>query len=122
MNARASELGVLLLILLLTGAASWWLLLRGVTETDPSSLDALATSLGGWNAIDIEMDQAVADMLGADHNVQRAYHHPLGYTVFVYIGYYGSARGGVPEHTPGVCYPAQGWTIVSSREQNVGGA
>lgn len=105
----------------MTGAASWWLLLRNVPETDPSSLDALATTLGGWQAIDIEMDQAVADVLGADPNVQRAYHHPLGYTVFVYVGYYGSQRGGVPEHTPSVCYPAQGWKIVESREQTVGG-
>jgi len=121
MNGRAGELGLLFLVLLLTGATSWWLLLRSVPEADSGSLDALATNLGGWQAIDIEMDQAVADMLGADHNVQRAYHHPLGYTVFVYIGYYGSERGGVPEHTPGVCYPAQGWTVVASRGQNVGG-
>ena len=39
------------------------------------------------------MDQAVTDMLNADHNVQRAYHHPLGDTIFVYIGYYGAEGG-----------------------------
>ena len=121
MNPRAGELGVLLAVLLLTGAAAWWLLLRPVPETNPHALDALPSTLDGWQAVDIEIDQAVTEMLNADHNVQRAYHHPLGYTVFVYIGYYGAARGGVPEHTPDVCYPSQGWKIVESQGQIVGG-
>ncbi len=121
MKPRAGELCLLLALLLMVGATSWWLLLRPATESDPSALDELATTLDGWQAIEIEMDQDVAKMLNADHNVQRAYHHALGYTVFVYIGYYGASRGGVPEHTPDVCYPSQGWEIVESREQRVGG-
>jgi EpsI family protein len=60
-------------------------------------------------------------MLFADHNVQRAYYHPLGYTIYVYLGDYGSHRGGTPEHTPDVCYPSQGWEIVESSKRRVGG-
>ena len=60
-------------------------------------------------------------MLAADHNVQRAYLHPLGYQIFVYVGYYGTERGGTPEHTPDICYPAQGWQIVESMIQRAGG-
>ena len=76
MNARSGELAILLGVLLLTGAASWWLLLRNVPESDPTTLDALDSTLGGWQAVDLEIDQDVAEMLNADHNVQRAYHHP----------------------------------------------
>jgi EpsI family protein len=32
------------------------------------------------------------------------------------VGYYGTARGGRPEHTPWACYPAAGWTIESAEE------
>ena len=120
-SPRVGELSLLLAVLLIAGAAAWWLSLRTVSQSNPESLDDLASALGPWQAVDIEMDQSVADMLNADHNVQRAYTHPLGYTVFVYVGYYGAERGGVPEHTPDVCYPSQGWRIVDSNERRVGG-
>jgi EpsI family protein len=55
-------------------------------------------------------------MLRADFNLQRAYRHSLGDFVWLYVGYYGTARGGRPEHTPWVCYPAAGWGIETSRE------
>jgi EpsI family protein len=32
----------------------------------------------------------------------------------MYVGYYGTRRGGRPEHTPDVCYPSAGWRIESS--------
>ena len=108
-------------LLLVAGAAAWWLSFRTFSEGDPTSLDALPFSLGGWQATSIEMDQSVADMLNADHNVQRAYQHRLGYTTFVYIGYYGTGRGGTPEHTPDVCYPSQGWAITEDTKHRVGG-
>ena len=120
MNRRI-ELGVALALMLLTGAASWWLLLRPVVAHDAAVFDALPSELNGWRSVDIEIDQAVSDMLAADHNVQRAYRHPLGYQIFVYVGYYGTVRGGTPEHTPDICYPAQGWEIVESTIRRAGG-
>ena len=120
MNRRV-ELGVAIGLMLLTGIASWWLLLRPAIEHDAAVFDALPTEFNGWRSVDLEIDQAVSDMLAADHNVQRAYLHPLGYQIFVYVGYYGTERGGTPEHTPDICYPAQGWQIVESMIQRAGG-
>jgi EpsI family protein len=60
------------------------------------------------------MDVGVVEMLDADFHVQRAYTHPLGDLVWLYVGYYGTERGGRPEHTPWMCYPSNGWTIVRS--------
>lgn len=113
---------LVLAMLLLTGLVSWWLLLRPATDHDPLSLDALPAELNGWHSVEIEMDQGVSEMLAADHNVQRAYLHPHGFQIFVYVGYYGTSRGGTPEHTPDVCYPAQGWSILDSRLRRIGGA
>lgn len=121
MNREGPPLFGLLGVLLLTGAMAWWLSLRPDLALDVSVLAGLPTTLNGWSAIDLEIDQDIADMLRADANVQRVYEHPLGYWVYVYVGYYGTARGGAPEHTPDICYPAQGWKIVGRSEIEVGG-
>jgi EpsI family protein len=120
--SKNAEGVALVVILLLAGLASWWLMLRPITEYDATRFDRLPSALRGWHAVDVEMDESVSEMLAADHNVQRAYHHDQGYVVYVYVGYYGTARGGTPEHTPDVCYPAQGWEIIEAMERRIGGA
>ncbi|MEM9176210.1 MAG: exosortase C-terminal domain/associated protein EpsI [Myxococcota bacterium] len=122
MLTRRSESLVLVFVLVLAGGLSWWLTLRPVLESDPTRFEGLPASLNGWRSVDIAMDESVSEMLAADHNVQRAYIHPQRYVVFVYLGYYGTRRGGTPEHTPDVCYPAQGWSIVEATDRPVGGA
>lgn len=61
-------------------------------------------------------------MLRADYNVQRFYRHPLGDHAWLYVGYYGTDRGGRPEHTPAACYRAHGWRIEATRRLAVPGA
>jgi Protein of unknown function (DUF3485) len=90
-NDRFQAIGFLSL-LVLTGIAAWWLSLRPLPASDGATLRGLPAELAGWKAVDIPMEQDVADMLRADANVQRAYIHPLGYVVYVYVGYYGTAR------------------------------
>ncbi len=121
MNRDGLPLLALLGVLLLSGATAWWLSLRPENRLDASVVAELPTSLNGWTAIDVEIDQDVADMLQADANLQRVYQHPHGDWVYVYIGYYGTERGGAPEHTPEVCYPAQGWTVVRQERIRLGG-
>ncbi|MCA9501691.1 MAG: EpsI family protein [Spirochaetaceae bacterium] len=118
---RTGEALSLLGLLLVAGVAAWWLMLRPVVEPDPARLDALPLRLMDYQAMDIPMDRSVSEMLDADHNVQRAYLHPQGYVVFVYVGYYGTRRGGTPEHTPEVCYPSQGWALAADGARRVGG-
>jgi len=67
------------------------------------------------------MDSGVVAMLDADYNLQRTYVHPVGGVVWFYVGYYGTERGGRPEHTPDWCYPSNGWDILEQRVVNVGG-
>lgn len=120
MRKRSEVIG-LLTLLLITGICAWALSFRPDLAGDVETLRQLPSELAGWRAVDIPMDQDVADMLRADANIQRAYVHTLGYVVFVYVGYYGTARGGTPEHTPEMCYPAQGWKVVQSMSVDLGG-
>lgn len=121
MNSRQRlEAALLLVILLSAGGTAWWLNLQQGNETDPTSLDTLPYNLNGWASVDIEIDQSVSDMLRADHHVQRAYQHRQGYLVYVYVGYYGTERGGAPDHTPEICYPSQGWRVRADEEFQIG--
>jgi EpsI family protein len=120
MRQRIEAIG-LLALLLLTGVTAWWLTQRPGLASDVATLRELPPTVADWRAIDIPIEQDVADMLRADLNVQRAYVHPQGYVVYVYVGYYGTTRGGTPEHTPEMCYPAQGWKILARDSFDVGG-
>src|SRR5690606_31184568 len=88
---------------------------------DLSPLEALPRELGSWTSVDIPLDGEAESILEADYNLQRRYEHPLGEVVWVYVGYYGTQRGGRPEHTPPACFRAHGWTIEDRRVIDAGG-
>lgn len=121
MGQRIEAIAILI-VLLMTGIVAWWLTQRPGLAPDVASLRELPPAVADWRAIDIPIEQGVADMLRADLNVQRAYVHPQGYVVYVYVGYYGTTRGGTPEHTPELCYPAQGWEILERDSVEIAGA
>jgi len=107
----------LLLTAALLGAAAlaWTFQLRPALEVDASALEHLPTELSGWQGHDIPVESGVERMLRADFNLQRAYRREMGDVIWLYLGYYGTERGGRPEHAPQVCYPSAGWTILEDR-------
>jgi EpsI family protein len=111
----------LVIALVAVGAVAWGLTLRPPLVVDPAPLAALPHRLDSWVAEDVPLESAVESMLRADFNIQRLYRHPLGDRIWLYIGYYGTERGGRPEHTPAVCYTAQGWRILERRTLDVAG-
>jgi len=110
---------LLALILVAVGSLGWWLYLRPELRSDLDGLRTLPPELGLWRARDLPMDTAVESMLDADLSVQRVYLHPFGEIVWLYLGYYGTTRGGSPEHLPSTCYQAQGWQITSRRRIDI---
>jgi len=102
-------------VLLGVGALAWSLALRDPLVIDPRPLEAFPREIAGWRAEDVPLESTVESILRADFNLQRVYHHPLGPRIAVYVGYYGTERGGRPEHTPWVCYPSAGWQIDAHR-------
>ena len=109
-------MGTLLVLLLLGGGLVWSVALRPTLEPDVSPLAGLPREFGMWRAVaDIPLEDVAEALLRADFSLQRVYWHPVGGEVALYVGYYGTERGGRPEHTPDVCYPNAGWEIAYSK-------
>jgi EpsI family protein len=104
------------------GALAWGLQLRPALEVDARALAELPLELAGWYGSEIPLESAVERELDAQVNVQRRYRRRTGEIVWLYIGYYGTERGGRPEHTPRGCYTGAGWTIDAARTLDVGGS
>jgi EpsI family protein len=105
-----------LLSMAMVGAMGWWLQLRPALHVDYALLAALPMTLGPWSGESIPVDTKVARILEADFNLQRVYQSlERDEIVWLYIGYYGTQRGGLPEHAPHACYPGHGWKIEQSR-------
>lgn len=102
-------------VLLGVGGLAWGVQLRSALVVNAAPLAALPHELGPWRAVDIPLAETAEAMLRADFNLQRRYVHPLGEQIEVYVGYYGTDRGGRPEHSPWVCYPTSGWEISAVR-------
>jgi len=112
--------GILCALLLAVGGLSWWLALKPALRADGSRLLELPQQIESWSGHKIPLETTVEAELRADTNVQRAYVHPSGGVVWLYIGYYGTARGGRPEHTPRGCYTGAGWSIEEARVLSIG--
>jgi len=101
---------------LLVGAVVWWLQLRPALRVDASRLGALPLEIGSWRGEAVPLEATVERILRADFNLQRSYARgDESEPVWLYVGYYGTERGGRPEHTPAQCYPSAGWQIESER-------
>jgi len=108
------QMAALLLLLAGVGAGAWALELRPTLEVDPAALESLPYEIEERSGYDVPVDATVARILRADFHVQRTYppqREDGGAPVWLYIGYYGTERGGYTPHTPDACYPAAGWQI-----------
>lgn len=106
---------LLLAGLLATGLAAWGLRLTSGLAVDTTPLASVPQEVDGWLGRDVPVEDQVAEMLRADFNVQRSYRHSHGSTIWVYVGYYGTRRGGRAEHTPPMCYRASGYRVAESQ-------
>lgn len=97
------------------GAVAWYFAFFGGHAVRAERLHELPRTLGAWEGQEVPLDQSVESMLRADANLQRVYRHPTGALAWVYVGYYGTDRGGRPEHTPPTCYTAHGWRVGPAR-------
>ncbi len=76
------------------------------------NLDHLPRQILGFEGRDDRFDESVYRVLNADYHVLREYRRGAHPAVWLYIGYYGTARGGRPSHVPQACYTGQGFSIV----------
>jgi EpsI family protein len=113
-RSERMQVGLLAALLVAGGGLVWSARLRPPMVADASPLLELPTEIAAWRALgDLPVTTDVERMLHADFNLRRIYGHPRGGRVELYLGYYGTERGGRPEHTPDACYPSAGWEILA---------
>ena len=115
-------------LLLLTIAAIFGIAGRGMPVVIHKNLDQFPEELMNMFAYEIPMSQRIVDELRSDVYIFRKYVPKLQSTknfshgssligvnpapITLYIGYYGTAKGGRTPHNPYACFPSSGWGIV----------
>jgi EpsI family protein len=74
---------------------------------------AVPRELDGWTGKDGTFDSAYG-LDPADTGLLRVYQTAGGQPVIAYVGFYHNLATYMEFHTPEICYPAQGWTLLSS--------
>jgi EpsI family protein len=105
----ACAAGLLLTIALVTGIS-----LRPEPKVVSSNIERLPRELGGYQGSDDRFPEAVNRELNADATLYRHYRAADGSRIDLYIGYYGTAKGGRTGHNPYACLPGAGWAIVDT--------
>lgn len=84
------------------------------------NLSGLPTEIAGWRGSDFSFEDRVMKELDPDDTLSRRYASPSGGPpIVLYVGYYGTAKGGRTGHNPYACYPGAGWGIVSDERVEV---
>ncbi len=106
-------------ILAVFTAASF--LSRSPTDRDGTGY-ALPDVIGDWEGRDVSFDRdLLVSWLGTDEMVFRSYRNRgTGQVVTLYLAYYPDMEASDMAHEPEVCYPGQGWSILSGGRARMG--
>jgi EpsI family protein len=80
-----------------------------------TNLENLPMEIDGYYGMEDSFPESVYKELNADKHVYRHYKNVDGKQIDLYVGYYGTAKGGRTGHNPYACLPGAGWGIVDSR-------
>ncbi len=90
--------------------------LRPTPVVARTNLEYLPMEIGGYRGTDDTFPESVNRELNADKQLYRHYRSSDGSQLDLYIGYYGTAKGGRTGHNPYACLPGAGWAIVDSHK------
>lgn len=98
---------------LLIGAALIivWLSARPAVVVQETKLEKLPMEIMEFSGPDMRFEDAVYAVLNTDANIFRVYRTSDMPEIALYIGYYGTAKGGRATHLPQACYTGHGWAI-----------
>jgi EpsI family protein len=86
--------------------------LRIVPHVVHPNLENLPMQILEYHGTEDYFSDAVYKELKADKHVYRHYISEGGRIIDLYIGYYGTAKGGRTPHNPYGCLPGSGWAII----------
>ncbi len=87
---------------------------RGNPVVLRTNLENIPMQLAGFTGTNDSFPESVYKELNADKHIYRHYRSPDGEQIDLYIGYYGTAKGGRTGHNPHACLPGAGWGIIES--------
>ena len=92
---------------------------RGQPVVVKTNLENIPIEIAGFKATEDFFPEAVYKELNADKHVYRHYRNADGKQIDLYIGYYGTSKGGRTGHNPYACLPGAGWAIVDAKNVSV---
>jgi len=104
---------IIVVVLLLTEFAGMGLSSRGEAEFTRKTLDQFPTEFGQWKAIDDQsIDKGSMAVLLVDDYMMRTYGDATGRNIGLYVGYFLYQKEGKGIHSPRLCLPGAGWSIL----------
>jgi len=88
-------------------------------EISRVNLDGLPKVIGGLTSSELRLEGSIVQELDPDVYVYRNYHDRDGRIINLYIGYYGTRKGGRTGHNPYACYPGAGWAIIREHKKQI---
>ena len=92
---------------------------RTVPVVVQTNLEKLPMEIMEYTATEDSLSDSVYKELNADKHVYRHYKSQNGERIDLYIGYYGTAKGGRTPHNPYACLPGSGSAIVDTDVVNL---
>ena len=115
-STNPSPFFVSLIILIVTIIFVFLISRRGEPVVVETNLENLPMEIAGLKATRDSFSESVYKELNADKHVYRHYRSADGKHIDLYIGYYGTAKGGRTGHNPYACFTGAGWGIVEGRK------
>lgn len=92
---------------------------RGDPVVVKTNLENIPYIIGDYVGTEDRFENSIYEELNADRHVYRHYRSADGTQINLYIGYYGTAKGGRTGHNPYACLPGAGWGIVQDKRFKV---
>jgi EpsI family protein len=89
---------------------------RPVPIVVQTNLEKIPMEIYGYLASEDSYSDAIYSELNADKNLYRHYKSHNGNRIDLYIGYYGTAKGGRTRHNPYGCLPSAGLAILEAKK------
>ena len=113
MDDREKRFFALILILAVTLAGARLAAKYHASQRRHPDWSSVPYKAGEWIGQDTAIDP-IFGMDPADTSLVRLFHESGEPPIVLYIGFYGDLGGVMQFHSPEICYPSQGWALVSS--------
>jgi EpsI family protein len=103
-------------VLIIATIAVFMVAQRGAPAVVKTNLEYIPMTIDKYTGTKDFFPDSIYQELNADCHVYRHYRSSEGNQIDLYIGYYGTAKGGRTGHNPYACMPSAGWAIIETGE------